>query len=281
MTKPNEYITDLFHKLRDDISWIKQKLFTEKPKLESSDTPKEYVVNAIHTDDNADGKTDDSKTIVRATLNMPKAIRIEAETHERPKKWRKDRMFLVQIAAVLAASTYVGIAYLQWRDLGDNFKFSQRAWLKVDAGFPDKEPPVYGVTMRVENVGKSVAHNVHLIGRLEYDPGTTGPNLEVKGVAVTDVTYGLIFPADHHDYPMQFTDDKAKPRALSGDELKQLALGNAYLSLFGIIGYEDEFGKHWTKFCQWRDYAIVQGPTINSRNCISWNSVGEGDPPTH
>lgn len=178
------------------------------------------------------------------------------------------------------AIIYAGITYRQWRDSNRNFSVTQRAWIKVDAGFPDKEPPVYGVVMRVENVGKIVARNVHLIGRLEYDPADVGPNLGLHDVAATDITYGLVFPADHHDYPMQFTDNKAKPRALNSDELKQLALGNAYLSLFGIVAYEDEFGKHWTKFCHWHDYAMIQGPAVSARDCILWNRVGDGDPPT-
>jgi hypothetical protein len=110
MNKPSEYVTDLFHKLRDDISWLKHKLFTDKPKLESAESPRHYTINAIHKDIDSDQEDDKS---IQATLILPPAIRVYAETEERPKKWLQDRTVLIQIGGIFLAIVAAIIYYCQ------------------------------------------------------------------------------------------------------------------------------------------------------------------------
>ena len=90
MNRPYEYITDLFHKLREDISAIKHRLFTEKPKQEASaDRPRHYTINAatpqIQTPTKKMGNPYELLSI------FPPTISIDAQTQVRPKKLYRDR----------------------------------------------------------------------------------------------------------------------------------------------------------------------------------------------
>jgi hypothetical protein len=113
MNKPSEYVTDLFRRLHEDISEIKHRLFTEKPKPESTNRPTEYSIDAGHVNQKSSEKTADPEFVVRARLNLPEAISVKAETEERPKPWRKDRHFIIQLAAVVVGGIVALIYFLQ------------------------------------------------------------------------------------------------------------------------------------------------------------------------
>jgi hypothetical protein len=55
--------------------------------------------------------------------------------------------------------------------------------------------------------------------------------------------------------------------------------GDSYLILFAQAVYADQFGKHWTRVCYWRDYDTRPSGGFNADTCVAWNSVGDGDPP--
>jgi hypothetical protein len=81
MSKPNEYVADLLKKLREDISQIKHRLFTEKPKSESDSTrsPRQYVIDAVQKNTESEEKEDGT---IRATLHLPEAIRVQTKTDD-------------------------------------------------------------------------------------------------------------------------------------------------------------------------------------------------------
>jgi hypothetical protein len=266
MSKPNEYITDLFHKLRDDISWIRQKLFTEKPKLESADTPKEYAIDAVHTDNNANCKAYDSEAVIRATLNMPKAIRVEAETHERNKKWFKDRMFLVQVAAVLAASIYAVIAYRQWHDSGHNFRVDQRAWLGVSQMSLNEmhAPDPVTAMVTVTNFGKTPALHVKIIYTIH--PSDTQVDISeysqhsVEKLDSKPLSQSVLFPNANM---MLF------PSILNPDEtgIEAVKTGHKFIYIFGTIEYGDIFKEtHSTHFCNLYNHNVKAFHTCDTYN---------------
>src|SRR5581483_969504 len=125
MNKPSEYITDLFHKLREDISAIKHRLFTEKPRVESSENRRHYVIDAVHK---GDIRNEENTQAIRATLNLPPTIHIDAQTEERQKPWHKDRTVILQIFGIFVG-TVVAIIYMcQLNAMLEANKLSQQAF---------------------------------------------------------------------------------------------------------------------------------------------------------
>lgn len=255
MNKPSEYITDLFHKLREDISWIKQKLFVEKPKLEPADTPKQYIVNAVHTDDNSKHESGDPKTIVRATLNMPKAVRVEAETHERHKKWYRDRVFILEMFGVLAAIFYAFIAWNQWQDSAENFRTDERAWLSVTTIKGVTLPSPEEVTLKgwapinysyvVENVGKTIATNAR--ARSAYSFGTEPKQQFTDYSSESTASYQILFP----HLPIESYATR-NPAIVHRDEDMQWIAGKIHLYIYLMVEYDTIFKpsvRHHTYVC--------------------------------
>jgi len=101
MTKPYEYVTDLFQKIREDISHIKHRLFTDEPKLQSSEKPLEYFIDATHVNSDSHKEAGPPQgPVIHARLNLPETIGVKAATEERTKPWKEDRNFILQFAAV-------------------------------------------------------------------------------------------------------------------------------------------------------------------------------------
>ncbi|HEY6765000.1 MAG TPA: hypothetical protein VI386_09520, partial [Candidatus Sulfotelmatobacter sp.] len=64
----------------------------------------------------AHGQTSEKEDkTIRATLNLPESIRIEAKTEEQQKHWKKDRAFLIQIVGVLVGAAVATIYVFQLR----------------------------------------------------------------------------------------------------------------------------------------------------------------------
>ena len=103
----SDYVTEMFHKSREDISGIKHRLFTDKPESEYTEVQPHYEIDAIHEDSQSHEK--DDKTI-RATLNLPPAIRVDAKTEERQKPWHQDRNLWLQIGTI-AVGIVVAVIY--------------------------------------------------------------------------------------------------------------------------------------------------------------------------
>jgi hypothetical protein len=234
MAKANEYVTDLLKKIREDISEIKRKLFTEKPKLEAAQAPPQYSIDAVHKNsDTNKEETPSERPIIRARINLPEAITVKAETEERIKPWKQDRHFLLQMGAIAVGAIVAVIYYCQLQTMQDQLteaREEQRPYISVirfdvldsDSGKP-KDPPdfVAGKPLMVnvvfKNIGKSPAVNVlihrHLLFGKEVNrfkvevpdrdrQGSTldpGPERVVTAVSVTDtysVETGTLNPDD-------------------------------------------------------------------------------------
>jgi hypothetical protein len=74
--------------------------------------------------------------------------------------------------------------------------------------------------------------------------------------------------------------DRDKPRGgtvgISDSERQDLESGRSYLAAFGITGYTEQFGSHWTKYCFWQPYSTNPGLVFVASDCVKFNSVGEG-----
>jgi hypothetical protein len=132
MNKPTDYITEMFHKLREDISGIKHKLFTEKAKLESIEAKPSYTIDTIHKDEQPNYEDDKA---IRAVLKLPESIHIDAKTEERQKRWYKDRAVFFQVLTI-AVGTVVAVIYgLQLRAMLDSNRINRDALVAVQRAF--------------------------------------------------------------------------------------------------------------------------------------------------
>jgi hypothetical protein len=303
MNKPSDYTSDMFKKLREDISWIKHKLFTEtSPKPESITAPEQYSINAVQTDNNSKHEGNNPKTIIRATLNMPKAIRVEAETNEREKNWYHDRTFLIEIFGIAAAIGYAAIAYNQWQDANHNFRTDERPWVTIETALADKATktpdgmmdvtysegsPVL-IPVYLKNSGKTPATDIQAdilvqiadpkgdtlvlpVGK--YVAGKTVP----APVGIMDMLFGILFPdgeSGHHIGASRYGTKNGQNGMipLTHDEVLALSGGTARVFLVGRVDYRDRFGKeHWTTLCK-EVWAVSE-----SLNCQLYNAADAND----
>lgn len=185
------------------------------------------------------------------------------------KPWRRVLTVLVGLAGI----AYAVVTYYQWRDLRNNFKATERAWIKVTAplGPLDSILPVKAVA---SNVGKSIALYVKVTVKFAVVP--KGQSfLPKKGEAIRfhERYWQSMFPSDVHPFEIWLYDVHGNERSLSTDEASAILSGASYVVAYGVVGYSDQFGPHWTRFCNWRAYA---SGTYMADPCVSYNSVGDG-----
>jgi hypothetical protein len=183
----------------------------------------------------------------------------------------------------VAAAVYAGINYRQWKDLRHNFEVDQRAWLKAEVQFPEAIMTSARLPIRVYNLGKNVVTSSVMLTVIEYIPSDESPSFSpTKTYSSTHVTFPLIFPTEYTDFEAISRNTDLSIRIFTGPQIEDLRRGKSYIVVFGQIAYKDQFGKHWTRFCDWRDYTTeVNGPRpgFAAQPCTVWNMVGDGDPP--
>jgi hypothetical protein len=293
MQKPNEYIIELFHKLREDISWIKNRLFTEQAEEQATETSPEYTIDAVHKRDKPDDK---ERSSIRATLNLPEAIRIEAKTEERQKKWYRDRAILLQIAGICIGVVVAGIYFLQLRDMDKTVELSRKVAERESRALVSIKPngeiqivkdQSLQLSVRLTNLGNSTARNIVSRVYVGILPRLQAPTVDF-GTPTPMVQYFVadMFPKDVQDFPA--ARQKAigppreggrdtEPRPLSESEFNELTAGNTYVVAIGIVKYEDVYHiQHWSTFCAHRYLGSL---AIMAKSCTEHNTEDENDEP--
>lgn len=201
MNKPSDYIAEMFHKLREDISDIKHRLFTEKPKLESVETQPHYAIDAVYKDNQSSEKDDKA---IRTTLNLPKSIYVDAKTEERHKPWYKDRSVWLSVITIVVG-TVVALIYIGQlcqmiksnRLTQQTLQISQRAYVAIgrkdgiaaEFDIPNDPAADVGITIYFQNGG-------HLPARFNW--GTVAPPILIPARPGSSPT----FEAKHQFSPM-------------------------------------------------------------------------------
>jgi hypothetical protein len=172
---------------------------------------------------------------------------------------------------------YALITAVQWYDLRHNFMVDQRAWIKAQVIWKEF-PSTQQVMIQIRNVGKSVALGPQSVAVLEVVDRKNEPTMVWRFKPHQSAQFSLDFPGDSEEpFPLPlYSEDKAV-RKLTETEIKSLNSGDSYLVASGLVVYEDQFGKHWTRFCSWQPFAEL--PDFRSRSCVAWNAVGDGEPP--
>jgi hypothetical protein len=197
--------------------------------------------------------------------------------HYQPTHWS---WRIVESVGILAVVAYAVITYCQWKDLRHNFEADERSWVKVEFKWtPIQVGTLTGVIGILTNAGKSPITTLYGEGAFEVVDGDKTPSFTLKQHHSTHYEV-LLFPSDHSEFPINLMDQTAKqPRSFTAEEVGKLKQGQAYIAAFGWIGYTDQFGLHWYRFCDWR--AAAEAPlfgTVKSADCVSWNKIGDGKP---
>jgi hypothetical protein len=162
----------------------------------------------------------------------------------------------------------------------------ERAWLKLttqpDANNPDKTtiPITVGQPVnypfQIANIGKTAATNID--ARLYYsilDASQDVPVDEVDNASTypyNHITAGIVYPNDVMKQIGTRPQKGGAPLLATKDEVEGIRDGKKYLAVFGIVSYDDVFGKgHWSKFCNW----IAGNGDFQAESCTRFNSVGD------
>ncbi|MGA7239705.1 MAG: hypothetical protein WBY44_28760 [Bryobacteraceae bacterium] len=103
------------------------------------------------------------------------------------------------------------------------------------------------------------------------------PAFDFTAPQFIDTDIALLFPngEDALSIPVHYGDGPS--RNLSRGEISGLIGGNSFIMIYAQVTYQDPFGQHWTRFCAWEKFNTA---TIfrNADDCVSYNTVGDGDP---
>lgn len=195
-----------------------------------------------------------------------------------PFQWWKER---AEIVALVAGIGYAVVTYWQWRDLRHNFQVEQRAWIQLTTPLiPMSEIPTRGLHISVANVGKSVAQQVVSASAIELVKRDDAPLLYArKRHNVTD--FNLLFPntIQGNTEVLFVNEADGALHELTDAEIAGLVAGTFYIAVYGQISYSDNFGIHWTRYCEWKSYSRNPRLVFNAKSCTDWNNVGEGVAP--
>jgi hypothetical protein len=182
---------------------------------------------------------------------------------------------ILEVVAIPFAIAYAVVTALQWRDLRHNFATDERAWVKVgEIKFPIVNREVLAYTT-ISSIGKSPAFDAIVTSVLEILPSKQSPTFSLSG---SNRTYfgGVMFPGEKaENIPI------AK-ESITQPQVDSFAAGDSYYVAFGKITYRDQFGKHWTRFCEWAYNGTAPHPESKyfyAKPCTEYNAVGDGDPP--
>lgn len=82
-----------------------------------------------------------------------------------------------------------------------------------------------------------------------------------------------LFPSDTQELVINAPDRPGGSNVTSAD-FESLRNGDTYVVVYGGVVYKDQFGTHWTRFCNWTAYA---DGNYSADACVSYTSVGDGE----
>jgi hypothetical protein len=189
--------------------------------------------------------------------------------------------------AIMAALTVIGLGIavltglIFWRQL-DAMKADQRAWVVVKP----KTVPMAAIVnqplqtvIRLTNTGKTPARNVVASVFVEVVQNGKPINFDYSSTRFgprSQLVTGELFPNDNADMdvirkrPKQ-GENEPENELVNDSEATQLLSGNAYISIHGMVTYDDVFKiSHWKTFCIWQP--MRQSSSYTAFECTEHNS---------
>jgi len=159
----------------------------------------------------------------------------------------------------------------------DVMRIDQRAWIVVrqkdSVTIALNEAP--STTLKIENTGKTPAVPVVGDPYVEIVPNGNSPHFDAS-VMHRQHTYGMLAPNGSTEVLVSRLNNAVAPKSedlpLTNAEYADLDNGNAWIAVYGKVGYRDVFGtKHWTAFCFWSHVKRVGD--YSAASCARYNEV--------
>lgn len=272
---PEQHLNKRVTKLEERINHLEHQ---SAPRQEDKETNQPQQT-ASEKDDSAKGKVSLPRDIPPSPTNTKKP---QKPWYKTPDGWKT----AVELVAIPFAIGYAVVTYYEWKDLRHNFTIEQRSWLKATLDW-SKFQTDNSVPIVIANFGKSPAVNPRIMGKMEILDADSLPTFIWKLTPHSVDQESLIFPGDPRFafgaamLEKTSKEDRYTFRRLTPDEALRLANGKSYVIVWGFIIYDDSFGNHWTRFCEWKNFP--KDPTeyreFQARPCVVWNSVGDGKSP--
>jgi hypothetical protein len=210
---------------------------------------------------------------------MPNIPPTPRDPDQSEKSWYKTMQgwkTTLEIVAIPFAIVYAVVTVYQWRDLRHNFEVDQRAWVKPKVLWP-KDMMDDKVTVMVNNLGQSVVDSTSMDAKIEILDRASQPSFAQSGIH-TAAIFETLFPKDENSITVMRFSPEGKESPLTDKEIKALSQGDDYAVIWGYILYHDQFGVHWTRFCDWHAFTskLIQ---FQAAGCTRYNSVGDGEYP--
>jgi hypothetical protein len=190
----------------------------------------------------------------------------------------------LEIIAIPFAIIYAIVTFFEWRDLKHNFMIEQRAWLSPEYIYtprPNGNIPLSSVRVTLTNSGKNPAMRIRVDVIEQIVKSDIPPSLSLTAPRMFIVS-GLIFPGKSGQFEGELAGPEGTPaRDFTDKEINDLLAGKSYLATYGQVIYDDQFGEHWTRFCDWKSFSsdLQSNEYFSAGPCTVWNDIGDGPPP--
>ncbi|MGA8090569.1 MAG: hypothetical protein WCA10_25055 [Terracidiphilus sp.] len=171
-----------------------------------------------------------------------------------------------------------------WQNLQTKWNFGedQRSWINIDYHWTPLPIGVYnptalvGLDTTLTNTGKSPITIARGEGVFELIDSDKAPSYSLAGLHSAFI-HAPIPPTKDMRFAIGYVDQALKKgRPLEREEYERLRDGTMYAAVFGYIEYEDRFGVHWIKFCNWQSFTADQTKTFSAQSCVPFNQIGDG-----
>jgi hypothetical protein len=184
-------------------------------------------------------------------------------------------------AFTLVLATAAIYQFIIMRGQLDQMRKEQRAWLTVEQKSSGTTLALNGAastSVILKNTGKTPGKRI--IGNFFLEIVRNGDSPHFEGDVMHTVSVmGSFSPDTSQDVAVVRRRHKrgggpndAEDDPFTSEEMTALQDGKAWIAVHGIVGYDDVFSRHWTKFCVWSD---AKPGDYLSRSCTMYNDTDD------
>ncbi len=180
----------------------------------------------------------------------------------------------IEMAALVGAFVYAGIAYVQWQAQLHALKVDQRAWVgfgEIKNNWTLEPNQLFSVTLPLENVGKTPAKSVSAGFKPTFFPkGKIPSNDELDGLVnpLMGPPASLMLPGQQHD----FRPPGINATPISAEYVQKVESGDLVIYVIAKVTYIDIFDvQHWTRYCWASDPDRLE--RIRFKSCKQYNEI--------
>jgi hypothetical protein len=180
---------------------------------------------------------------------------------------------LIETGAVFVGICAVVIISEQLYVLERQMIVVQRSWLQVKmTNDPTLKDTKDRIIVRVINKGNTPAGKIAVQSAFEVVPYHKGPSFDYSRTHNTTTVPIMFQQGDAEILTKLYTSDGALTQVTDAQP-RDLVSGQSYLTVYGTVTYEDNFGAWWTHFCFWKGFR--SGQDYSTQPCREYNEVGK------